>query len=192
MKWIYRHPRVYDWVDTVVSLSLSDRVRRRVLSGLRGDSLLEIGAGTGKNFRLVDSAIKIGVDRSVKMLAHAKMRFPGISVVKGDAHRLPFRDGSVDISVFCYCLRGLARPLEAVREALRVSAEVVIIDYHAPTFIPTLIWEKIVNRLGHAIFGSRDLDFTALERLGNSTEVTDLYGRLYRVVIMKGAVHAQD
>ena len=138
MKWIYSHPRVYDFVDWFVSFSMSGRARRKAIGNLVTDSFLEIGAGSGKSFCLVDSKLMIGLDRSAKMLRYAKRRFPEIVVVIGDAHSLPFRDSCIDVSVFSYCMRGLATPGEALKEALRVSSRVVIIDYSKPAFLPAI------------------------------------------------------
>jgi ubiquinone/menaquinone biosynthesis C-methylase UbiE len=191
MKWIYRHPGVYDAVDTVCSLSFADRVRRSVLAGTKAGSFLEIGAGSGKNFAFVDSHLRIGLERSFTMLHHTRARFPDIIPVIGDAHMLPFRDACVSVSVFSYCLRGLAQPLVAVKEALRVSGKVIIIDYSKPHRMPRLVWEKVLNWVGWRLFGSRDIDFSALERLGSSSLSRDLYGGLYRVVVLKGAADAQ-
>jgi ubiquinone/menaquinone biosynthesis C-methylase UbiE len=108
----------------------------------------------------------------------------------GDAHSLPFRDGSVEVSFFSYCLRGLERPLEAVREALRVSARVIIVDYSKPALMPEIIWKRVINRLGFAVFGSRDIDFESMERLAARGQVSELYGGLYKVLILEGAGNA--
>jgi ubiquinone/menaquinone biosynthesis C-methylase UbiE len=190
MKWIYRHPVCYDLVDSLCSLSFSDRVRRRALDGVRTDSFLEIGVGSGKNLVLVDSGLKIGLDTCGDMLRQAAKRSPESIRVIGDAHMLPFRDACIGVSLFSYCLRGLARPAEAVKEAMRVSSDVIIIDYDKPHAMPTLIWEKIVNRFGWKVFGSKDLDYGSLERLGSTARVSDLCGGLYKVIVLKGAEHA--
>ena len=192
MKWIYRHPALYDLIDTMCSLSLADRVRHKVLDGISTDSLLEIGAGSGKNFGLVDSALALGLDRSEPMLRHARRRFAAMTPLIGDAHMLPFRDACVGVAIFSYCLRGLARPVAAVKEALRVASEVVIMDYNRPRFMPRAVWELVLNRFGWTIFGSRDVDYAALEHLGRSSRSTDLYGGLYRVLVLKGAGNAED
>ena len=190
MKWIYSHPACYDAVDTLCSFSLSDRARLEALGGIRSDSFLEIGAGSGKSFAFIDSRFKVGLDRSASMLRHARRRFPDTALVVGDAHMLPFRDACIGVSVFSYCLRGLDGPGRAIKEALRVSSEVIIVDYSKPRMMPATIWEKVINWFGWRVFGSKDLDYSSLERLGHSARSRDLYGGLYRVIILKGAVHA--
>jgi len=188
MRWIYRHPACYDLVDTLCSLSFSDRARRKVFGGVEAGSFLEIGAGSGKSFALVRSGLKVGLDRSVEMLRRAMDRYPQTVPVIGDAHRLPFRDACIDVSLFSYCLRGLAVPLDAVKEAMRVSSEVIIVDYCKPRLLPAVIWDRLINWFGWKVFGSRELDYGALERLDPSARVLDLYGGLYRVLVLKGAV----
>jgi ubiquinone/menaquinone biosynthesis C-methylase UbiE len=191
MKWIYRHPALYDIVDTCCSLSFSDRVRRSILGRADRDSLLEIGAGSGKSLALVASVLKIGLDRSSTMLRYGRHRCREMIPVMGDAHNLPFRDACVDLCVFSYCLRGLSRPMDAVKEAMRVSSEVIIIDYNRPRRMPRVIWDKVVNRFGRGVFGSRDIDYDSLERLSVSSRARDLYGGLYKVIVLKGAKNGQ-
>jgi ubiquinone/menaquinone biosynthesis C-methylase UbiE len=184
MRWIYRHPSLYNFMDSAFSLSLADRVRRRVFAGIRSSSLLEIGVGSGKSMSLFASPLRVGLDTSLDMLEFTRDRFRDVRLIVGDAMHLPVKDGSFDVSVFCYVLRGLASPADAVREALRVSSRVVIVDYDRPRFIPRLIWGRVINGFGRAVYGSGDLDFAAIEKLGASKEVLRYYGGLYRVVIL--------
>lgn len=184
MRWIYRHPSLYNFMDSVFSLSLADRMRARVFRSLECSSLVEVGIGSGKNMGLLVSPVRVGVDTSVDMLEHTRSKFHDVRLIVGDAVSLPLKSGSFDVSVFCYALRGFKRPLDAIREGLRVSSRVVIVDYDRPYFVPRFVWERIVNRLGHALYGSRDLDFAAIEELGATREVLRYYGGLYRVIIL--------
>ena len=185
MKWIYRHPLLYNFMDSAFSLSLADRVRRKTFETLQPSSLLEIGIGTGKNMGLLASPVRAGVDTSLDMLRHTRARFRDVGLIAGDAVKLPLRDASFDMSLFCYVLRGLRSPVDAVKEALRVSSRVVIVDYDRPRFIPRLIWNSVISRFGYRVYGSRDLDFAAIEGLGASRSVRRYYGGLYRVVILE-------
>jgi ubiquinone/menaquinone biosynthesis C-methylase UbiE len=190
MKWIYGHPRLYDFIDSFFSGYRSERARGRALEGLAADSFLEVGAGSGKSFRHVSSGLMIALDSSLTMLGSARRRAPGVIAVAGDAHRLPFKDGSVEVCLFSYCLRGLDRPLDAVREALRVASRVIIVDYGKPALMPEFIWKRVINRLGHAVFGSRDLDFDSLERLAARGQVSELYDGLYKLMVLEGVGNA--
>lgn len=184
MRFIYRHPVLYNFLDSVGSLFLADRVRNKALASLKPRSLLEIGVGSGKNMGLMTCPFRVGVDISLEMLEFAHKEFRDVGLVAGDAARLPMKDASFELCLFCYVLRGLARPAEAVKEALRVSARVVIIDYDRPVFIPRFIWDGVIARIGRAIYGSRDLDFASIEKLGANKEVIMYYGGLFRVVIL--------
>ena len=192
MKWIYRHPRFYDLLDTVVSVSLSDKVRRKVLAGLKASSLLEIGVGSGKNLGHLTSVFAVGVDTSRQMLDFASTRFPGTRLVVGDAHSLPFCDGSIDVSLFSYCMAVVARPVEAVKEALRVSSRVIVIDYNRPRFVPRFLWDRFAARFGFHVFGSKQVDFESLAALAETKETRDYYGGLYRLVVLDGAGDARN
>jgi demethylmenaquinone methyltransferase/2-methoxy-6-polyprenyl-1,4-benzoquinol methylase len=154
---------------------------------LRPHSTLELGVGSGKNLSFLSSGFRIGFDVSMEMLKSARKRCPDARFVLGDAHHLPVKDASVDLCVLCYCLRGIAKPLEVVKEALRVASRVIVIDYNRPGFLPRWIWDGVIERIGAMIFGSRNLDFGAIGRLGSKAKVMDFYGSLYRVLIIDGA-----
>jgi ubiquinone/menaquinone biosynthesis C-methylase UbiE len=190
MKWIYRHPRFYDVFDSLISMSLSDRVRRRVLTGLKVRRLLEIGVGSGKGLVYTESGFSIGLDRAPDMLRRAKSRFPGTNMIMADAHRLPFEDGSIDVSLFTFCLAVLAKPLEAISEALRVSSKVIVIDYDRPTVIPGTAWRSVCAKLGRSVFGSRDVDFESVKALAATSEGRTYYRNLYRIVVLSGVTDA--
>ncbi len=66
--------------------------------------VLEVGCGPGVLFSEIASRFSrvnaIGFDRSVDRLAEAQRNFTGLSNAssrKGDAHQLPFEDGSFDL-----------------------------------------------------------------------------------------------
>ena len=184
IKWIYRYPSLYNFMDSAFSLSMADRVRKRAFASMKPSSLLEIGIGSGKNMKLLASPVRVGVDRSLHMLEYTRTKFRGVGLIAGDAMSLPLKDGSFDMSVFCYVLRGLKSPVEAVKEGLRVSSRVLIIDYDCPRLLPRIVWDRVISPLGRAVYGSRDLDYAAIENLGTSKDVVTYYGGLYRVIVL--------
>ena len=65
-------------------------------------------------------AIPTGIDFSEKMVAIAKRMFPGIHFRQGDAHDLPFEDGSFDRVLMNFGLLHVSNPEKACAEACRV------------------------------------------------------------------------
>ena len=63
----------------------------------------------------------VGLDRAPAILAEARRRQPGLVLVLGEAHSLPFRPRAVERSVFVATLEFLERPAVALAEAVRVS-----------------------------------------------------------------------
>lgn len=185
VRWIYRHPRLYDLVDTLLSLGLSEKVRRKVLAGMDVSSILEIGIGTGKCVKYLRADLVVGLDRSYEMLRHLKKGNPNINLACGDAANLPFPDKRFDLSLFCYCLASLPDPSRALVEGLRVSKKVLVIDYDRPWIIPRCVWTRIVKVLGRLIFGSTWLDYQRLSCLARC-ESSRLYMGLYRIMILDG------
>jgi SAM-dependent methyltransferase len=87
-------------------------------------SLLEVGSGTGHFARWLDEqgAAVVGLDLSAAMLAQA-CALDGVSLVRGDACRLPFADGTFDLVAFVTTLEFLECPRDALAEALRVTRQ---------------------------------------------------------------------
>ena len=86
-------------------------------------AVLEVGCGTGviagKLARL-SSARVVGLDLDAGMLAFARWQGGSVTYVQGDAHALPFPDGSFDAVVCHYLLLWLADPALGSREMARV------------------------------------------------------------------------
>ena len=57
----------------------------------------------------------VGLDRAPAILAEARRRQPGLVLVLGEAHSLPFRPRAVERSVFVATLEFLERPAVALR-----------------------------------------------------------------------------
>jgi SAM-dependent methyltransferase len=65
--------------------------------------------------------VAIGLDRSPAMLREARALADGSPLVLADAHRLPLRDGVVDVAVLVTTLEFLERPELALQESVRVA-----------------------------------------------------------------------
>jgi demethylmenaquinone methyltransferase/2-methoxy-6-polyprenyl-1,4-benzoquinol methylase len=120
--------RRYDLTNSVLSLGLDHRWRRRTRESLRllpGDRVLDLAAGTGvSTVELARSgAYAIACDFSVGMLraGQAHKSRAAVPFVAGDALHLPFADASFDAVTISFGLRNVADPALALRELARVT-----------------------------------------------------------------------
>lgn len=100
------------------------------------ESVLEVGCGAGNFLQLFEdrAARCIGCDITPGMLAVARSQHPGLELIQGDARRLPFRSGSVDVVASAQALHHIWEPVPVLMEMRRVAGEhgrVLIVDQHA-------------------------------------------------------------
>ena len=145
-KWVYKYPVVYDWLDTVINLGLSNRARAKVVSSLTG-KLLEVGIGSGKSFKYFRGEEFYGVDIQFSMLKCAKRCISNLCVAS--AHNLPFKAQSFNKVLFIYTLRVLNTPVIALDEAFRVGKEVIVLEFKPVS--------KLFELFGKKVFGSSNL-----------------------------------
>jgi SAM-dependent methyltransferase len=84
--------------------------------------ILEVGCGTGvitNELAQVGTARAVGLDIDTQMLVFAGHQ-GSVTYIQGDAHALPFPDGSFDAIVCHYLLLWLTDPVQGVREMARV------------------------------------------------------------------------
>jgi ubiquinone/menaquinone biosynthesis C-methylase UbiE len=87
-----------------------------------GMSVLDVACGPGYASAAAKQldAVPAGMDFSEKMVAIAKRMFPEIRFTQGDAHDLPFEDGSFDRVLMNFGLLHVSHPEKACAEACRV------------------------------------------------------------------------
>jgi len=92
-------------------------------------SVLEVGCGTGHFTRWLAAAgyRSVGLDRSPAMLGEFRRENPEIPALQGDALALPLGEGAVDLVLFVTTLEFVPDPLQALREAVRISRRGVIL-----------------------------------------------------------------
>ncbi len=86
--------------------------------------VLEVGCGTGAVLRSVAVAPRtmlFGLDIDQAALQIAKKEAPAALLTCGDAHQLPYSDGSFDIVFTHFALLWLAEPARALAEMRRVT-----------------------------------------------------------------------
>jgi len=101
--------------------SVARSIRERV-SLVPGESLLDIGTGTGIVLRsFTSTATRLtGCDRSIGMIDIARSRVPAGRFVAADAVTLPFRDASFDAVTASFVLSHLGSHEAGLAEARRV------------------------------------------------------------------------
>lgn len=121
-------PADYDaWYDTPRGRWIGDieyALAMRLLQPQRGDSLLDVGCGTGWFTRraAADDLVATGLDSNPAWLDYARAHSsPALDWVQGDARDLPFADASFDhvLSIASLCFVDDER--QAVAEIVRVA-----------------------------------------------------------------------
>ncbi|HQS80953.1 MAG TPA: class I SAM-dependent methyltransferase [Thiobacillus sp.] len=115
----------------------------RLLAPQAGDSLLDIGCGTGWFTRraAADDLVATGLDPSSGWLDYARAHSsPAVSWVEGDARALPFADAGFDhvLSIAALCFVDDER--QAVAEAVRVARRSFAIGWLNRSSL--LYWQK--------------------------------------------------
>src|SRR5437867_8766936 len=116
----------YDRYAAALSFGQDPRWRRFLVSRIDAgskDTVLDVATGTGavaaELVRQKGCAV-VGLDQSPEMLAVAALRVPrGVTLVEGDAQRLPFPDASFAGLTFTYLLRYVDDPGATLRELAR-------------------------------------------------------------------------
>ena len=109
-------------------------VVERFVASLPPGRILDIGCGTGYLTRLLRGSV-VAVDQSAAMLELARVRVPGVELVRADVPPLPFADGAFDLAfssnVYSH-LDTIAARAEFFADALRVSRELVVLEQACP------------------------------------------------------------
>jgi len=124
MRGVAVFPWVYDLVMAAAEWSGVGRWRHGVVEPARG-RVLEIGAGTGLNFRYYDrDALVIATDVDSHMLRRSRRRITltraTVLLVVADAEALPFRAETFDEGVVGLALCTIPHPETALTELRRV------------------------------------------------------------------------
>jgi len=143
-----RRARYYDTLVHILSLGMDLLYRGIAIQRLRlhsNDRVLDIGCGTGLDCpslsqRAGPEGLTVGLDLSKGMLNQARIRVQGgkimhISLIRGNACALPFRDHSFD-AILCNYLLSTVSAAEIIQEAFRVAkpgASMVFADDRLPS-----------------------------------------------------------
>jgi phosphatidylethanolamine/phosphatidyl-N-methylethanolamine N-methyltransferase len=103
-----------------------------------GESVLEVGVGTGINLPIYPSSCRVtGVDLSAKMLARARRRIVSeglrnCHVQEMNAEALAYRDDAFDVVYAPYVISVVSDPVKVAREMFRVckpGGRVVVLNH---------------------------------------------------------------
>lgn len=106
---------------------------RRILEEEKPSSILDAGCGPATEIQgYMKYGINIsylGLDRSSYMLSIAKKRHRNTNFAKGDVEEMPFQSNSFNAVLLKHILEHLPDYQKTVQEAIRVSNEIIIIDF---------------------------------------------------------------
>lgn len=152
-----RRARWYDAAVRLLSFGGDAAYRRQAVDALRlrpGQRVLDVGCGTGLNFRLLADAVGpsglvVGTDLSREMLRNA--RDGRARLVQARASQRLFRPGSFDAALSTYVISTLLgeRVVEPLVEAVRPGGRVVVVDdtlppgwFVGPRFMLSNLWRR--------------------------------------------------
>jgi ubiquinone/menaquinone biosynthesis C-methylase UbiE len=162
----HKHGRFFDawsrfYRRTPLGLELRriQRVAIEQLGVAPGERVLDVGCGPGDGAqRLIErGANAVGLDYSQGMLESAQVA-PGLAgrLVRGDAGRLPFRDGAFDHLLCTHSFHHYPEHLAALKEmrrVLRAGGKLVLVD---PRKGHLFAWLAI-DVFERAVFGLREV-----------------------------------
>jgi demethylmenaquinone methyltransferase/2-methoxy-6-polyprenyl-1,4-benzoquinol methylase len=162
-------PGRYDRIGAVMSFGQDPRWRRamvRAVDPRPGERLLDVATGTG----LVASELVrrgatevVGLDQSEQMLAGARARLAHepelsrrVTLVRGEAERLPFADAEFDGLTFTYLLRYVDNPAATMAELARVvkpGGRIGMVEFGVPRSAPLALLWRVYTRAGLPLIG---------------------------------------
>ena len=116
-------------------------IYRRLLRRFEPRSILDIGTGTSDDLEAVPHVpVRIGLDFKIDHLLYLRDGSRVLRVV-GDAQRLPFRDGAVDVVTSAHFFHHFSPQgnVTILREALRVSRQGVTVNDTRRHYVPLLV-----------------------------------------------------
>jgi demethylmenaquinone methyltransferase/2-methoxy-6-polyprenyl-1,4-benzoquinol methylase len=127
-----------------------------LVAALPAARALDVGCGTGWLTRFLRGHV-VALDPSRAMLRVARQRLPGALLMQASSPPLPFSDGSFDLVLTSHVYGHLQEEetREAfVAEALRVGAELVVVEQATPSGAPAETRERRTLRDGttHSVY----------------------------------------
>lgn len=145
----------------------------------QGDSILDIGCGTGTVLKFISDRTNIkgfGIDLSPQMLEVAKEKNPNFDFTEGDCTNLPYENNSMDVVMTCMAYHHFAdqrKFREEVYRVLKPDGMLYVCDPRFP-WIVRAIFNATFKEAGFHSIKRNSMDF---ENSGFQVEniVKDLY-----------------
>lgn len=124
-----------DWYKTdfgKYASELEDKLMLELLRPEPGQTLLDVGCGTGRHLLLFENLglRTTGIDASSSMLVKAKEKVNENSLtLLSDTTDLPFKNKSFDLSIIFLVLEFSENPLKLLKEAVRVTKGKIFIGF---------------------------------------------------------------
>jgi len=131
---------IFDILEFPMEMMAARRWREKLFSMLEGESILEVGVGTGRNLAYYPPGKRVtGIDISERMLARARKKAarlsPHFELLKMDVQALEFSDRSFDslVSTFVFCsVPDPVKGLEEARRTLRAKSKAYFLEHVRP------------------------------------------------------------
>ena len=161
-------PAAYDRMGAVLSFGQDPRWRRALLDAIDprpGQRILDVATGTGlvATGLAERGAAVTALDQSEEMLEGARQRLADrpdlgarVTLVQGEAERLPFADGEFDALSFTYLLRYVDDRAATMRELARVvksGGRIGMVEFGVPGSPPLRALWRVHTRVGLPLVG---------------------------------------
>jgi demethylmenaquinone methyltransferase / 2-methoxy-6-polyprenyl-1,4-benzoquinol methylase len=149
-------------MGAVLSFGQDPRWRRALVAAVDprpGQRVLDVATGTGLvALELAQRrASVVGLDQSDDMLAVARERLGDrVTLVRGEAERLPFADGEFDALTFTYLLRYVDDRAATMRELASVvkpGGRIGMVEFGVPSTPPLRALWRVHTRVGLPLIG---------------------------------------
>jgi len=189
----FNNPKVYNIIQCLLAFAGGKAVFKKIQEYLDvkpGDSVLDVGCGTGKYTRIFMRADYTGIDTSDEYLNYARKRYPFGKFINMDAVKLTFPDQSFRFVFSASTFHHLSD-----EEAELAAAEMKrVCQDNGAVYIIDNVFPRKINFVGYLLFkldrGSYQRNFRELEKLlspqGFRVADTKLKGSFpYRYAIFK-------
>ena len=184
---------LYDFMESLVERSRYNKWRELLWSKVEGPHILEVGAGTGKNFPYYPADAEItAIDFSEKMLRRAKDRARQqkvkVNLQAMDVQNLEFEDNTFDTVTASFVFCSVPDPVRGLMEVGRVckpEGKVVLLE-HVLSVNRVLGWlMNIANPLVVRTIGA-NINRRTVENVPKANlvveQVTDLGAGIFKLI----------